>query len=43
MKKALCFTGKALGTVAKVLFCGVILVGHFIMNCVGVLVCAITE
>lgn len=43
MKNVLCCTGKAIGTVAKVLFCGVLLIGHFIMNCIGVLICAITE
>lgn len=39
MNKAL----KVTGIVLKVLFFGVFLIGHFVMNCVGVLVHAITE
>lgn len=41
--KALSVTGKVLGTILKVVFFGVILVWHVAMNCVGVLVHAITE
>lgn len=43
MKKALCFTGKAIGTVGKVLLLGVLFIGHLFMNIVGVLICAITD
>ncbi len=37
--KVLRFAGKAI----KFLFVGILLLGHFIMNCIGVLVCAITD
>ncbi len=37
--RVLRFTGK----IFKFLFVGLLLTGHFIMNCIGVLVCAITD
>lgn len=38
MRKVLKFSGGVL----RFLFAGILLVGNFIMNCIGVLVCAIT-
>lgn len=35
--------GKALGVVFKLLFVGAVIVANFIMNCVGTLICAITD
>lgn len=43
MKKALVFTGRAISAMGKVLLAGVILIGTFLMNCIGVLICAITN
>lgn len=43
MKKALCFTGKAISVTAKALLVGVLFIGHLIMNLVGILICAITS
>lgn len=41
--KALKTTGKVIGMVGSFALAGVIVVGHFIMNIVGALICAITS
>lgn len=41
MKSALVFTGRAIGAVGKVLIAVAILIGTFVMNCIGALICAI--
>lgn len=41
--KALSTIGKIAGMGLKVLLCGALLLGHIIMNIVGILVCAIAH
>lgn len=36
-------TGKIFGAMAKFAFVGVLVIGHLVMNVVGLLVCAVTE
>ena len=43
MKKALKIVGGALGFIFRIFAGGVLQIGHFAVNCVGVLICAITE
>lgn len=43
MRKALSVSGNILGVAFKIAFIGLLFVGHFIMNIVGLLICAITE
>ena len=41
--KALRVAGKVVGTVGRYTLAGVLIVGHFVMNIIGVLICAITS
>lgn len=41
MRKVLTITGKVVGTLGKVLLAGALLIGTFVMNCIGALICAI--
>ena len=41
--KALRVAGKVVGTVGRYTLPGVLIVGHFVMNIIGVLICAITS
>ncbi len=41
--KAISCIGKALGMTAKLALAVVVLLGTFVMNCIGVLLCAITD
>ncbi len=43
MRKALAITGKAIGVTGRVLLAAALLVGTFVMNCIGALICAITS
>lgn len=41
--KALSVAGKVVGTVGRYALAGALIVGHFVMNIIGVLICAITS
>ena len=41
--KALRVAGKVVGTVGRYTLAGALFVGHFVMNIIGVLICAITS
>lgn len=41
MRKAMAITGKAVGTTGKILLAGALLMGTFVVNCIGALICAI--
>ena len=34
---------KIVGTIGRIAFAGVLIVGHFVMNIIGALICAITS
>lgn len=34
---------RVVGATAKILLAATLIVGHFVMNCIGILICAITE
>lgn len=41
--KSLRVAGKVVGTVGRYTLAGALIVGHFVMNIIGVLICAITS
>ena len=41
--KALKVTGKVIGTIGRFTIAGVLIEGHFVMNIIGALICAITS
>lgn len=41
--KALKVTGKVIGTIGRYTLAGSLILGHFIMNIIGALICAITS
>ena len=41
--KALKVTGKVIGTFGRYTLAGALILGHFIMNIIGALICAITS
>ena len=34
---------KIIGTIGRIAFAGILIAGHFVMNIIGVLICAITS
>ncbi len=39
--RALSIVGKTLSVIGKTLFIGIVIAGTFVMNCIGLLICAI--